>query len=137
MTALKRFASGSFASCVRVGLTLISQILMVPLYLSYWDKETYGLWLAIQAVIALTTLFDTGHQNFLGNEFLKVGDRDRVLTSKIFYSSLPIAFSIGLIELVVVSLVVTAGAQQWLFGLDAAANTTLLRQAGMVLIIQC
>ncbi len=136
MTAIKRLVTGSATAWVQLGVAMSAQIALVPLYLSYWDRETYGIWLAIQAVIGLTTLFDAGHQNFLANEFLKVGDSDRGLTSKIFYSALPIAFLIGLIELVVVTIVVVAGAQQWLFGLDAAQYGALLQQAGIVLIIQ-
>lgn len=136
MTAIKRLVSGSVAAWVQIGVAMSTQIALVPLYLSYWDKETYGVWLMIQAVIGLTTLFDMGHQNFLGNEFLKVGGRDRALTSKIFYSSLPIAFLIGLIELVIVAVAIATGAQQWLFGLDAAEHGGLLKQAGIVLIIQ-
>lgn len=136
MTAIERFVSGSTAAWVQIGVAISIQIALVPLYLSYWDMDTYGIWLAIQAVTGLTTLFDTGHQNFLGYEFLKAGDRDRALVSKIFYSSLPVAALIGLMELAIVATAIAAGAQQWLFGLDAAEHAGLLRQAGIVLIIQ-
>jgi len=136
MTLLARLASGSVATWVQIAVTITAQIVLVPLYLSHWDKETYGAWLMIQATIGLTTLVDTGHQAFLANEFLKVGDRDRALISKIFYSSLPIAALIGLIEIVMVTGAITIGMQQWLSGLDAAEHSGLIRQAGIVLIIQ-
>jgi O-antigen/teichoic acid export membrane protein len=136
MSVIGRLASGSIATWTQMVVTMAVQIALVPLYLSHWDKETYGVWLMIQAAIGLTRLFDAGHQTLLGNEFLRLGNHDRSLTRKIFYSSLPIAASLGLLELVFVGGIVLTGSHLWLFGLSPAQDQDLLEQGGLVLIIE-
>lgn len=136
MTVLARLASGSVAAWVQIIVNILLQITLVPLYLSYWDKETYGIWQMIQAIMTLATMFDIGHQTFLANEFSKVGDSDRSQVSKTFYSSLPIAGLISLIGLGILVGIVATGAHGWWFGLDITGHRNLLHEAGIALIIQ-
>ena len=99
MTTIRRLTSASLASWLRIGITLFAQIFLLPVYLSYWDKKIYGIWLAIQAAISLATLADGAHQNYLGFEFLKIGEEDTLLLSKVFSASMPISWAIGSTEL--------------------------------------
>lgn len=69
MTIGKRASAGSIVGVVGVALNLGQSLLLVPLLLSFWHSETYGLWMAVTAVVALLISFDTGHQNCLGNLF--------------------------------------------------------------------
>jgi O-antigen/teichoic acid export membrane protein len=136
MTTILRLASGSLASWMRIGITFCTQIFLLPVYLSYWDRKTYGVWLAIQAAISLTTLPDTAYSNYLGYEFLKIGGSDRDRISVLFSASVPISLAIGTIELITVFLLVTFGAQDWLFGMNSAVDSQLMKDAGIVLLIQ-
>jgi O-antigen/teichoic acid export membrane protein len=136
MSTIRRLTSASLASWLRIGITLFTQIFLLPVYLSRWDKNTYGVWLAIQAAVSLATLADAAHQNFLGFEFLKIGSDDRALISRVFSASIPISLGIGSLEILAVSLFVKQGAQDWLFGLKSATDAVLLSDAGKVLIIQ-
>ena len=72
MTAFVRIASGSLATGSRVGITLVSQLALVPIYLSFWSPETYGIWLALQTFYALGTIFGMAHLTFLENEFIRI-----------------------------------------------------------------
>jgi O-antigen/teichoic acid export membrane protein len=58
------------------------------------------------------------------------------LSRKIFYSSLPIAAFLGLIEFIFVAGIVMTGWQHWLFGLSPAQYHDLVGQAGLVLLIE-
>jgi O-antigen/teichoic acid export membrane protein len=121
---------------MRIGITLCAQIFLLPVYLSYWDKKTYGVWLAIQAVIGLTTLPDTAYSNYLGYEFFKIGGGDRRRISVLFSASIPVSLTLGTIEFVVVFLLVRSNAQDWLFGMNTATDSQLMKDAGVVLLIQ-
>jgi O-antigen/teichoic acid export membrane protein len=136
MTTIRRLTSASLASWFRIGITLCTQIFLLPVYLSYWDKKTYGVWLAIQATISLATLPDVAHQSYLGYEFLNIGSSDRSRISVVFSASIPISLAIGSIELIAVFLLARLGAQNWLFGMDTAIDSQLMKDAGVVLVIQ-
>jgi O-antigen/teichoic acid export membrane protein len=114
----------------------LTQIFLLPVYLSYWDKRTFGVWLAIQATASLTTLIDGAYQNYLGYEFLKVGSGHRARISELFSASIPISLIIEASQLVVVFLLVQLGAQDWLYGLKSGADLRLIVDAGLVLMIQ-
>ena len=78
MSTAARLISGSAASWAQIAVNMASQIVLVPIYLSYWDAETYGVWLAVQGIMSVLSMLDLGHQNFLAYEFLRLGSSDRV-----------------------------------------------------------
>ena len=136
MTTMLRLTSASLASWMRIGITLCSQIVLLPVYLSYWDRKTYGVWLAIQSTISLTTLPDTAYSNYLGYEFLRIGGNDRSRISVVFSASVPISLALGAAELITVLILVGFGVQDWLFGMNTAVDSQLMKEAGIVLLIQ-
>ena len=73
MSTAGRLVSASIASWIRIGVTVISQVALVPIYLQRWDHATYGSWLAIQTIYGFMTLCDISHHDFLGFEFLRLG----------------------------------------------------------------
>ena len=135
MSTVSRFISGSAASWVRIAVTIGAQIILVPLYITHWSVETYGLWLAIQALIGLLVTLDTGHQEFLGYEFLRIGTDDRSRLSRYLWSGVGIGLLINTIQLsVIVALLVFNGLPAVLGSeLTSAAMTNV---AGIVLLLQ-
>lgn len=100
MSVLARFTSASLAGWVRIVFSSTIQILLVPVYLAYWDRETYGIWLTFQAMAGFTQIIDTSYQNFLGYEFLRVGNDKNKSIAYLFSSSLPVGIMIGLLDLI-------------------------------------
>lgn len=49
-----------FYQYIMFGFSIITGLVLVPLYLSYIDLATYGLWLTIGYVVGWTTIFDPG-----------------------------------------------------------------------------
>lgn len=91
-------------------MTLVSQVALVPVYLSYWPSETYGVWLALQAFYAVSIILGMAHLTFLENEFIRIGNADLHTLRLTLWSSMPIGLFIALAQLAIVLLLVQTGA---------------------------
>ncbi len=136
MSVTARFVSGSLASWTQIALGMAGQIVLVPVYLMYWDVKTYGIWLAIQAIVSLFSMLDFGHQQFIGYEFLRIGKNDRKAISKYLWSGALMGVCISLFQISLVIVLVLSGALLFIFGEQHSADTTTLDAAGIVLILQ-
>jgi O-antigen/teichoic acid export membrane protein len=134
MSVLKRVLSGSAAAWVKILVTVITQIALVPVFLTHWSVEQYGCWLIIQAVSGFSTTFSLGHQEYIGYEFLKFGKNTQSL-SEIFYSAIPFAILISLIELSIVLIIIILGLGDHLFDPKHTLNNELVREALFALVI--
>jgi O-antigen/teichoic acid export membrane protein len=99
MSSLNRFLSASAASWSRILITIATQVLLVPVFLGHWSVEEYGCWLIIQTLVTVAQLLSTGHQTFVGYEFLKIGDNQLKEMRLMFYSALPYVLIIAVLEL--------------------------------------
>ncbi len=135
MTALNRFLSASAAGWVRIILTIVTQLLLVPLFLGRWSVEEYGCWLVIQTIVSLSSLMSSSHQTYIGYELLKIGDKRLDDFRTLFYSAIPWALLIGLIELLVILSLIYLGLAGSAFDPDHALRKSLLQQAFWSLVI--
>ncbi|MEJ7644570.1 MAG: hypothetical protein WKF87_08230 [Chryseolinea sp.] len=136
MSTAKRLISGSAASWVQIAVNMASQMVLVPIYLSYWSAETYGVWLAVQGVMSVLSMLDAGHQNFLAFEFLRLGVDQRSVVAKYLWSGVATALMICLFQIVLIVIFVFTGTLSFLLGDSAVADSTLLYQAIVALLIQ-
>ena len=137
MSVTSRLISGSVASWIHIGITLATQIALVPLYLTYWSIETYGLWLAVLSLGTLLTALDFGYQEYLGYEFLKIGKDQRLMMSKYLCSGALIAFALGIIQCVVIVTILSFGSLPSQLGAATASiGKDEIYQAGIILLIQ-
>lgn len=134
MSTLQRFLSASAASWVRIGFTVLTQLLLVPVILSHWSVEQFGCWLIIQTFGAMSAIVSTGHQIFMGFEFLKVGDRRREELRTLFYSAMPFVFGIAALELIVLLLMIAFGLVDAVFD-GKTMDPVLLHQARISLVL--
>jgi O-antigen/teichoic acid export membrane protein len=133
-SAFKRIASGSLAMWSRMAVTMLFQVALVPLYLSYWSAKTYGAWLALQAAYALATIFDTAHQSYLENEFLKSGRHDLGRLRRALYSAMPVDLLLSVVQIALLLVVYRVGAFSFMTGLGGIADRELRDQAFWVLL---
>ena len=137
MSVSSRLISGTTASWMQIGVTLITQLTLVPLYLSYWDVTTYGLWLAVLALSALLTSLDLGFQEYIGFEFLRFGKKRLPELSKYLCSGLLIGIVMGIIQLLVIAGILFFGNIGALLGEQSAGRQAqLIYDAGIVLLVQ-
>jgi len=81
---VKGFAAQGFAQAI----SLIIQVVSVPLFVHYWGKFLYGEWLLISTVPAYFALSDLGFANAAGNEMtMRVGRGDRAGALVVFQSA--------------------------------------------------
>jgi O-antigen/teichoic acid export membrane protein len=135
VSTVNRLVSGSVASWLKIGITMLSQLVLVPVYLTYWDVQTYGIWLAIQALVSILSTLDQGHQSYLEFEFLKLGRQKKDLISFNLWSSFWIAIGIGILEVLLVIGFVSGGFTGKVLGEYSAISPSLLHDAGLVLLM--
>lgn len=136
MSTAARLISGSAASWVQIAVNMASQVVLVPIYLSYWDAETYGVWLAVQGIMSTLSMFDLGHQNFLAYEFLRLGDKNRPLLRKYLWSGVVTGVIISSIQILLIAALIFSGTLAFLLGDFGIANSSLLRAGGIALFLQ-
>lgn len=136
MSTAARLISGSAASWARIGVTVISQIVLVPLYLSHWDVDTYGIWLAIQALAGLLFTIDLGHQEYLGFEFMRLGKSNVVKISQYLYSGIIIGIALSFFQLFLICILIGSGGLPQLLGKSHVLGVDSITTAGFVLISQ-
>ncbi|WP_432708697.1 lipopolysaccharide biosynthesis protein [Pedobacter sp.] len=137
MSVTSRLISGSVASWIHIGITLVTQIALVPLYLTYWNIETYGLWLAILSLGTLLTSLDFGYQEYLGYEFLKIGKDNRLLVSKFLCSGALICLILGIVQITIISVFLLLGTLPDQFNTTTATiGKNEIYEAGTILLIQ-
>ncbi len=101
MSSLNRFLSASAASWARILLTIVTQVLLVPIFLGHWSVEQYGCWLIIQTIVGVSSILSYSHQTYAGYEFLKVADAETDRMPLLFYSAVPYVLLVALFELLV------------------------------------
>jgi len=136
MSTTKRLISGSAASWVQIGITILSQIALVPIYLSFWDVQTYGLWIGVQALVAILATLDHGHQNYLGFEFLKLGQNNKNITGAYLASGMVVGVLIGMLELLIMFGLIVTGVFGSLLDETVSLDPALIQTAGYVLLMQ-
>ena len=135
MTVFKRIASGSLAMWTRLGLLMIAQVMLVPVFLSYWPAKQYGAWLALQSLYSLATMLDIAYQTYIENEFLKIGKTNFSHFKTLVFTSLPCVIFIGILQVIIFYGVSQTTNFTQLMGLDNASDKMLLHQCTQVLLI--
>jgi O-antigen/teichoic acid export membrane protein len=102
MSTTKRLISGTAASWAGIGVTMLTQIALVPIFLSYWDIKTYGIWIAIQALLNVLSTMDRGFNDFLEYEFLKLGAPNKNKIGYLLWSGIFVIVIISLLETAIV-----------------------------------
>lgn len=136
MSTSSRLLWGSAASWARTCVTVLSQTLLVPIYLSHWNIKTYGIWLAIQSLLYLLTIPDTGYQTFLGYEYLRFGQEERKKISVNLYSGAAFGLIISVVQIIIIITLLFTGSLGSMLGESGVADTRIMHEAGIVLLIQ-
>lgn len=136
MSTLARIVSGSLASWAQIGVTLLSQIVLVPVYLAYWDADIFGVWLVIQAMVGMITTLDLGYHEYIGYEFLKFGEDNLKKLSEYVWASILVSVILNsLLFLVVFVLLYFTNVFSFLLNSDSV-QTELMYESVIVFLLQ-
>lgn len=135
MSAANRLISSSVASWGQIGVTMISQMALVPLYLARWNVVTYGVWLAINALMNILSTLDFGHQEYLGYEFLRHGKDNRLEISRYLWSGIIVSILISITQIIFIVILITTNTLPSLLGKFKSLDSGLLHSASIVLLL--
>jgi O-antigen/teichoic acid export membrane protein len=97
--------------------------------------DEYGCWLVVQTIVTLSSIVSAGHQNFVGFEFLKVGDKRPEEFRVLFYSAVPWVLLIASFELLVLVVLIYVGFIRSTIDPHMTLSSALLHQAFWSLIL--
>lgn len=137
MGTAARVLSGSLAAWARIGVMVLSQIGLVPVFLAHWSVEQYGCWLVIQAAGAFVNIFSLAHHNYVGNEILRVPGREAGAIGRLLSAALPFSLALGLAELLLLALLAGTGRTLLLFDPEQRLDGGLLDDATLALLLYC
>lgn len=101
-SSVSRILYASAASWVRIGVTVVTQMALVPLYLASWDAKIFGAWLLLQAVWSVVAVVDVAHHEYVGYECLRLGTTRRVAITGVISAAMPMALVIALWDVLLV-----------------------------------
>jgi len=133
---VRRIVSGLGANVFGQGITILIQLLSVPIFLHYWDAATYGKWLMLSAVPAYFAMADMGLVAVAANKMTMCYARDEVeKANQIFQSALAMTLGVAVVffalaAVVVMSLPEIMNAHQWRIALLALILLALLNIGG-------
>lgn len=133
MSLEKRALKGTIASVVALVVQLGLQIVSVPVLLEHWGEEEYGVWLAINSLYGLLITIDGGHQNYVGNELMKLIPISAEQTKTMIQAGVGGAALTALLELIVVVVLGATGVLVSLAGLTADRTMDLWICLGILL----
>lgn len=85
---LRRIISGFGANAFGQMVSIVIQLLSLPLFLLYWDTSTYGAWLILSAVPAYLSMADAGMVSAAGNKMtMAMGRSDTAEANRVFQSA--------------------------------------------------
>lgn len=89
MSVLKRLGKGMGAYTYSQGVTIGIQLLGLPVFLSIWSLEQYGIWLILSAVPVYFSMSDLGVVAVAGNKMtMAMANNDTIQANRIFQSAL-------------------------------------------------
>ncbi len=136
MSTAKRLISGSASSWARIGVTMLTQLALVPVFLTYWDVKTYGIWIAIQAIVNMLSTLDRGFNDYMQYELLKIGVKDRSQMASLLWSGVFVIMIISLIELVIVCFIAFYADIEYFLGDNKFDKLSFRQQVSWSLVIQ-
>jgi len=85
---IKRVISGMGANAYGQLVSIVIQLISLPIYLSKWNLETYGVWLTLAAIPAYFSMADIGMVSVAGTRMtILVGKGDLKTANRVFQSA--------------------------------------------------
>lgn len=89
-------------SFLSTGLSILLQLITVPICLRYWGKSTFGTWLALSATYTLLRTIDGGFTTFVGNKLNMLYHTDKDKMRKIMASAVWGVLLLGSLQILIV-----------------------------------
>ena len=131
MSSINRISLGALYGLGRNFTSIFINIIALPIYLSFWNIETYGTWIIVLAINSFLKLPLFSYQEYLGNEFLKIGRNNKIEISRILYGSIFIGIIYFFIILILIYLLLNFTDFIFLFG----KNNFIIEEIKLAILI--
>lgn len=98
MSTALRLSRGAGLSASRLVVSLVGQLAAVPIYLTNWSAQEYGVWLILQGMFGFLILFSAAFQQYTYGELLKLGPGAPDALRAVWQGSLCAGYLIALME---------------------------------------
>ena len=129
-----RLVAGGISSAVNFAATVAITLIQVPVFLSVWSPEEYGLWLVVLATSGLIVSIDLGHADFVGQRITLAGVSDTASVRRLLGSAIRAAMFVGALELVVAACLAFTPLRQ-LGPVAAVVDPAAQREVSLALVI--
>lgn len=116
-------------------LSIIFQLISVPVCLHFWGAEKYGVWLAIFTVSTMFRTIDGGFINFVGNRLNLLYHQDQVELHRVLASSVIGVAVLGIVQISLVLFAAFGGGFSWLLGNDSSMAVHAESKALIILVL--
>jgi O-antigen/teichoic acid export membrane protein len=132
-TRLARRLFGNYLlQVVNLGLRLLDQLLLIPLYILAWGADLYRDWLVLTAVVWFLNSCSFGLEEYFGNVFLRsAASGDHATLARQVRIGLFVSSLISLLVLAIVYGLLLTGGISRLFGFASIGD----REAALVLVV--
>jgi O-antigen/teichoic acid export membrane protein len=81
-----------------MGTMILAQLGTVPIFLSSWSVELFGLWLVLHSAVLVLPILDSAHHQYLDGEFLRTGEENLPKMNSIFWGGVGVSVFVGGIQ---------------------------------------
>ena len=134
-TVQKRAVKNTLVGLLSFVISLLSAFITVPILLSKWGNETYGVWLALFAGYTMLQSLDNGHINYVGNKLNVLYHKDILASQKVLGSSLLISFILGSVQLLIAFVLIFTNKLKVVFGINVLAAQSATLNTGLIILL--
>lgn len=98
MSTLARLAKGTGLTLGRLGVMILGQLATVPIYLSHWDVQIFGIWLIFQSMLGYLIVVSAAFQQYSYAEMLQRGAADHNGFRAVYQASVAVGYLIAALE---------------------------------------
>ncbi|HEY9278155.1 MAG TPA: hypothetical protein VIO87_08135 [Methylotenera sp.] len=130
-----RAAKVSLATGLSTFLSIVFQLISVPVCLMFWGKETYGNWLALFAAFMLLRSLDTGYVAYVGNKLNSLYHQDKQALRQHLSSAVIGIGLIGALQLLLASSTFVFHPMADMLGLGSGVADGFSDKFGLLLLV--
>ena len=92
---VRRVLASTGSNAYAQAVTIVIQLVSLPLFLSHWDVATYGQWIALSALPSYLAMADVGMVTAAGNRMtMLIGEGSERLANQVFQSALAFVLAV-------------------------------------------
>jgi len=130
-----RFAKGTLANILVNGVNIFGQIVLVPVFLTFWGEQLYGEWLVLYAIVGYFTFVDFGLSAYVVNRLNQCFSSNALDEyTRILHSSLYLSLVVSSIVLIFGSFLISNSSIERWFDFFLMDHTTAVLVTTLLMI---